>query len=455
MTGTTGPVNPEDDVLKRRSDGLGMAALDREAVEYAYDRLKAYIVSDVHLNNHPYDHGQGENPRRRNFRLFLNRLNQDVKAEEKILLVMNGDILDITGSWFEDVMPWDGHRDLVNETLSRVLREILDNNQATLDELRQLLEHPLTEIIYVFGNHDGMLQQYPESQQVIRDFLNPDATVQERIRFAPFYASEELDLYIEHGHLQDPFNHKGHGGEPPLGDVVNVLIVNRFVEMMMERLRQAGYSEPFLQRMHTRLHDIEYLRPLALLPVWVQTLAHDYERHPENIDKPQAVQAILISVVSEILLDPKMVAYLTRQLKLPRHILPLTISLVLRIPWILPFVSFLASKFMHRTHSNKYQYKAAQKLHREKGYRLIAFGHTHIPGVQPLSESAYYFNTGSWKPVINLFKISKDPVDLEYLNPDVQFNKVERCGILCIEKNDVLINTPAEFSLQTIQSGVG
>ncbi len=418
------------------------------------EKLKAYIVSDVHLNNHPFDSAHlAENPRRRNFRLFLRRLNEELQAGERMQLILNGDILDITGSWSESIMPWDVDRTLVLDTLKRLLLEIMENNLSTFEELRKLLRHPLTEIIYVFGNHDGMLQQYPESHAVVKAFLCPESEGQSRIRFVPFYASDELDLYLEHGHLQDPFNRKCGQNEPPLGDVINVLIVNRFVELAVNRFREHGYSETFINRIHSRLHDIEYLRPLALLPVWIQTIGYEYESHPESRHKVMGVPDILLAVIAEILRDPDMVAYMTRRLQWPRPMLPLMIKLILQIPWILPVISFFTSKLMRRTHSNKYQYKAAQKIHREKGYRLIAFGHTHIPGVQPLSQSAYYFNTGSWKPVINLFKISKDPVELEYLNPDVQFNKVERSGILLIEKSDS--TAPAEFSLQTIQSGLG
>lgn len=418
------------------------------------EKLKAYIVSDVHLNNHPFDAAHlSENPRRRNFRLFLRRLNEELQANERIQLILNGDIMDITGSWFEPVMPWDGNRPRVLETLNRLLLDIMENNLNTFEELRKLLRHPHTEIIYVFGNHDGMLQQYPESHAVVKTFLSPEAEGQSRIRFVPCYASEELDLYLEHGHLQDPFNRQCDQNEPPLGDVINVLIVNRFVELAVNRFREQGYSETFITRIHSRLHDIEYLRPLALLPVWIQTIGYEYEGHPESRGKAMGVPDILLAVIAEILRDPDMVAYMTRRLQWPRPMLPLMVKLILRIPWILPVISFFTSKLMRRTHSNKYQYKAAQKIHREKGYRLIAFGHTHIPGVQPLSQNAYYFNTGSWKPVINLFKISKDPVELEYLNPDVQFNKVERSGILLIEKSDS--SSPAEFSLQTIQSGLG
>lgn len=418
------------------------------------ETLKAYIVSDVHLNNHPFDAThQTENPRRRNFRLFLNRINEEIQPHQRIQLILNGDILDITGSWFEPVMPWDVDRPLVLNTLNRLLLDIMENNLSTFQELRKLLRHPQAEVIYVFGNHDGLLQQFPESQAVVKAFLCPETEGQARIHFVPFYASEELDLYLEHGHLQDPFNRQCDQKEPPLGDVINVLIVNRFVELAVNRFREQGYSDTFIHRIHSRLHDIEYLRPLALLPVWIQTIGYEYENHPESRGKSMGVPDILLAVISEILNDHHMVAYMTRRLQWPRPILPLLIKATLGIPWILPMISFVTSKLMHRTHSNKYQYRAAQKIHREKGYRLIAFGHTHIPGVQPLSQNAYYFNTGSWKPVINLFKISKDPVELEYLNPEVQFNKVERSGILLIEKSDS--TAPAEFSLQTIQSGLG
>lgn len=429
---------------------FGLSADTEPSEEY----LKAYIVSDVHLNNHPYDEAhQSENPRRRNFRIFLTRLNAEIRPNNRVQLILNGDIMDITGSWFNDIMPWDDDRPTVQRTLDQLLLAMMENNRATFQALGQLLKHPLVEIIYVFGNHDGMLQQYPESQNVFKNFLTDDPEAQGRIRFVPFYASDELDLYIEHGHLQDPFNRRENQQEPPLGDVINVLIVNRFVDMAVNRFRANGYSETFINRIHSRLHDIEYLRPLALLPVWVQTVSHEYAGNPESQGKNRSVQEIVLEVITEILQDPKMVAYMTHRLQWPRPMLPLIIKIILRIPWILPVISFLASKLMRQTHSNKAQYKAAQKLHRENGYRLIAFGHTHIPGVLPLSESAYYFNTGSWKPVINLFKLSKDPVELEYLSPEVRFNKVERCGILCIEK---LNNKgPAEFSLQTIQSGMG
>ena len=428
-----------------------------------FDCLKAFIVSDVHLNNHPYNmERETENPRRRNFRLFLTQLNREIRPSDKALLILNGDILDITGSWVDSPMPWDSDRKAVEKALQRLLLAILENNLAMIVEIRKFLRNPFSEVIYVFGNHDGLLQHYPSAQTVIRNFIamhvpgHPDhgsESMHHRIRFVERFVSEELGLYVEHGHRLDPFNRSA-VIQPPLGDVINVLIVNRFVETAVARLRERGYSETLIARLHNRLHDIEYLRPLSLLPVWIQNIAHQYHTHPENVGKREAVDKVLIEAIAEILSNPLMLRLLVERVHLPQRFLTLCIRLMLRVPAILPLISFVASKITRQGHSNKAQYKMAQKIYLEQGHRLLVFGHTHIPVVLPLSESAYYFNTGSWKPVINLFKYSKDPVELEYLNPELQFNKVERSGIVRIEKHDLTGREPIDFSLQTIQSGL-
>lgn len=420
----------------------------------AYDRLKAYVISDVHLNNHPYDRETDpENPRRRNFRMFLTQVNDTLRPTDKVQLILNGDILDITGSWFEEIMPWDPDPEAIEKIVCELVLQIVENNQAAFDEIRRLLQHPLSEVIYIYGNHDGLLQKYPKSRQALREALTQNPAEQERFRFAEHFESRELELYVTHGHLLDPFNYS-FIFDPPMGDVINLLIINRFLDWAVDRLKENGYSEEFTNKVHARLHDLEYLRPLSLIPVWVDSLANEFMNDPENRGKPKSVKTILIETISEILHEPKMTKLAVERLHMPKAFLSLLVKAMLSIPSILPVISFITSKLVSRSHSNKPQYQAAKKIHREKGYRLIAFGHTHIPTVQPLSQNAYYFNTGSWKPVINLFKQPLDPVELEYLNPDVQFNKVERCGILRIEKKDLTGRIPAEFALQTIQSGL-
>ena len=168
--------------------------------------------------------------------------------------------------------------------LARIVSEILDSNQTVWEEVQKLLAHPLAEIIYVYGNHDGLIQHYPGVQEHIRKLIGRSANAQARLHFVESYTSPELGLHVEHGHLLDPFNRPEHH-HPPLGDVINVLIVNRFVERALSRLTAHGYSERLIEKMHTRLHDIEYLRPLSLLPVWIQNTANHYLTHPENVGK--------------------------------------------------------------------------------------------------------------------------------------------------------------------------
>lgn len=418
--------------------------------------LKAYVVSDVHLNDHPYDRKtESENPRRKHFRHFLSRINQDLARRDgdRALLVLNGDILDMTGSWFEGILPWDHDARRVEALTMALLHRILDNNEAVLNELSRLVTSQAAEIVFVMGNHDGLLRRFPQARDIIRNRITENPDLQGTIRFVNFLDYPELSLYAEHGHQFDPFNRIQDPDVHPLGDYVNILIVNRFVEMVMSKLRENGYSAEVIGNLRVRLHDIEYLRPISLIPLWIETIAKDYRKHPENEGKRETIDAIILLVMAEIL-DTDATKRLVERLNLPKKFLTNMVNGFIHIPGTLPIVSFLISQAMRRTHSNRYQYKMAQRLHQAKGYRLITFGHTHIPNVMPVSQDGYYFNTGSWKPVVNLFKEQDFPpeANLEYLTPHVRFNKIERSGILVIQKSLENPDLPPQFSLQTNES---
>lgn len=424
----------------------------------AYSGILAYIVSDVHLNNHLYNPNSmvKEKLSQHAFSEFLEDVNHIASspsdtAVKKVLLILNGDILDITGSWFEPVMPWDDNRKAVEETLQCVLEQIFRNNPKTLSALQSFIEKPNTELLYVFGNHDGILESCPQSHRFIRQQISDKTDNHARIHFLPFFEFEPLELYVEHGHRFDPYN-GGRHFYPVLGDVVNVLIVNRIVDLTVKRLEEHGYAKSSITKIHKQLHNIEYLRPLSLLPVWIQKIATQASAEQGTATHLKPFDKILRKVLSDTLLDSEMIALVTNRLHIPKALFGLILKLTLRVPAILPLVSFIASKITRKTHSNDTQYREALTIAQKTGLRLIAFGHTHIPGIKPLGSNAYFFNTGSWKPVINLFKAyTDDLVELEYLHPDVQFNKVERFGILKIEK--LHMTEPATFSLTTLEKG--
>ncbi len=423
------------------------------------NRLKAYIVSDVHLNNDPYDkHSNKENPERKNFQKFLTELNINFSPDDQIVLILNGDIFDITGSWYNSVLPWDDDKEKVENILKDLVLEIIENNQLIIYELRQFLKHPLSRIVYVIGNHDDLLGGYPSAQELIRDkLLNEipkDLRKNKHIDFVKSFEYPELGLYVEHGHRFDPFNTSSNNHEPTLGDVINILIVNRFVELIVSRLESHGYGLDLISNIKYRLYDIEYLRPLSLLPFWIESIANIYCDHPEGEKKKESIETIFRSVVLEFHKDPWVTKYLSKKLHIPRFFLVFIIDLMVWFPKTLPALSFIVSKLLRRTHSNNFQNEIAKSMHEEKGYRMIVFGHTHIPTVTALSLAGYYCNTGSWTPVINLFKYSEHKSShIEYLTAEPEFKKVERSGILKIEKDLGLPESRPSFLLETVQSG--
>ena len=233
------------------------------------NHLTMYLVSDVHLNNHSYDKNNwAENPERKIFREFLSNVISKIQPDEKFLLILNGDIFDITGSWFTLPLPWDDDLESVEKLLHDVILEIIQNNLDIFHELRQIFKNPNAEIIYVIGNHDGLLEVYPSAQKLIKNKLLEGFSLadQERFSFVTSFEYKELGLYVEHGHRLDPYNLYDSKQKPPLGDVVNVLIVNKLIETVSLRLKEHGYSEEVVNKIKDRLHDIEHIRPLVLIP---------------------------------------------------------------------------------------------------------------------------------------------------------------------------------------------
>src|SRR5690348_4702268 len=65
-------------------------------------RLVAHVVSDIHLSTSASGITSGNN-----FLHFLEELNRKRTTEEESLLILNGDVFDITGSWHLETLPWD------------------------------------------------------------------------------------------------------------------------------------------------------------------------------------------------------------------------------------------------------------------------------------------------------------------------------------------------------------
>lgn len=429
--------------------------------------LRVYIVSDVHMNTQPYEPDtETENPSRKHFREFLTQLN-DEPTPGKTMLILNGDVIDINGSWYDARMPWDTDQTLVAEELINVVREILENNNRIMNELRRFLQQPNTEVIYIIGNHDRLLSVFPQSQQFIREQLSPDNI--DRFRFAPFLEVPELSLYVEHGQRLDPFNSVIKPGVPPFGDIVNIRIVNRFVDNVITEMTVAGYSNDVIRQMQSALDDLEYIRPLSLGPYWIQSVLEQFRSNPEiaarsqfplldsmmHDPKTESIDSLIHRIGVELLFDKALLKIISQRFHLPPFIFRTLFRMMLRFPTLLPVLSLLVTSVRYKAHFNQKQRDEAQKL-KDKGYAFIVFGHTHVPDLVALNEHSYYFNTGSWKPVINLFKRRKgDSVLIESLRQQSLLNKIERSAVVKLEYDAALPNQPARFEIITKQLGAG
>ncbi len=419
--------------------------------------LKIHVVSDVHLNDKYYDKNVfAENPEKKHFREFLTSLNKSYAVNDQVILILNGDILDVTSCWNESTLPWDTNTEKVEAILKNIITRIIENNIAIIEEFKQLLKHPLSKIVYVIGNHDNLIGQYKVAQELITEKLFEELIPEmknDRISFVNSYEYPELGLYLEHGHRFDPLN-TSDNHQPCFGDVISILMVNHSVEEIITRLKTNGYSPGLIANIESNLYDIEYIRPLSLLPFWIESIAHIYRNHPECQGKAESIQAIFRKVILNFHDNPWAIKYLSKKMHISKHFLMFCLELMMRCPPILPALSFMMSKLLRRTHSNNFQSQMAKKLYDEKNYRMIVFGHTHIPIVTTLGVTGHYCNTGSWTPVINLLKYSENKSSyMEYLIAESEFSRIEHSGTLNIELDLSIPNAKPKFWLKTIQKG--
>jgi UDP-2,3-diacylglucosamine pyrophosphatase LpxH len=420
---------------------------------------KLFIISDVHLNNGHEDINKNSRKKdRKLFEDFLSQINLEFKEDQKTTLILNGDIFDITGSWHNDEPPWKNKKynpAQIEELMLDTIKTIFANNKDIIQQLINFLSHSHTQIVYVLGNHDRLIGEFSAVKKYIQAELtkSSDSNESEKVFFVDFYEDQKLGLYVEHGHRFDPFN-ISETNEPALGDVINIMIVNQSVNLIAKKLKENNFEEDLIDQIISSLSDIEYLRPLSLIPFWIESIANIYCNRQECNIRNQSIREIFRQVVLHIQNNPWVIHYLSIQLKLPRLFVKYGMQVMLRVSFLMPALSFIISKLLYRTHSNSFQSKMAYKIYKEKGSKLIVLGHTHIPSLKALSHDSYYCNTGSWTPVINLFKYSEPEYSYsDYLMAQSEFKRIDHRGYLKLEKDLTDTNSKLKFSLETMQAG--
>lgn len=237
------------------------------------------FISDIHLT----DGSSGEtiNPGAfKKFALYLQDIVETANAQE-IEIVLLGDIFDVIRSrlWLDtEIRPWsdpaktDGSNNNLEFYANAIIDGIIKNDRnvksiAHINDFRNKMSQQgrNVKITYIIGNHDWMINRYPETRVKIAKFLSMDNPEQYKTSAFPLENLwSDYKVFGRHGDIYDSFNYDDNRDASSLGDAIVIDLLNRFPE---EVERDIGVNtEP---KFIAELKEIDNVRPLLSIPAWV------------------------------------------------------------------------------------------------------------------------------------------------------------------------------------------
>jgi UDP-2,3-diacylglucosamine pyrophosphatase LpxH len=426
------------------------------------------IISDLHLS----DGSTGGTISPGAFSIFAERLKQlavsaswradgTYRPIERIDLILLGDVLDPIRStrWTSrsNVRPWGNpHSPEFLDQIVRITSDILEHNAEGLAVLRGLAaEGGLTvpaalrssrpadlssavtggegqpvqvRIHYMVGNHDWFYHLPGPNYDALRRMLvqrmglanRPDRPLPHEIT-----ESEELlqamrrhKVAARHGDIFDPFNYEGDRDASSLGDVIVIELANRFASEV-----EAGLGSELPVSTVLGLREIDNIRPLMLIPVWIDGLLERTCTLPAMRKRVKTVWDRLADEFLQIDFVRQrdtwspfdLVDGLERALKFSKR---------LSIGWTSSIVEWL-HKIRGSSSDSFYQYALTEQDFRNRRAKHIVYGHTHTAESVPLDASyaegfvldQTYFNAGTWRRVHRQTQLA--PSEHEFVACDV------------------------------------
>ncbi len=420
------------------------------------------IVSDLHLT----DGTTGATTSPGAFQIFAERVQEMAVAAswradgsyrpvECIDLVLLGDIFDLMRSahWSPrtKVRPWSNpHSPEFVEQIAKITSDIIENNQDSLAVLRSLsaegfvtVPAPLrtarpaadgesepvpVRIHYMTGNHDWFFHlpgpNYDAIRRVVVDHMGlanePDQP------FAhDMIEDEELlnalrrhKVCCRHGDIFDPFNYDGEPDVSSLGDAIVLELVNRFSS---EAEATLGGELPGTTIVGLR--EIDNIRPLVLIPVWIDGLLERTCPYPTMRKKVKQIWDRLVDEFLSIDFVRRhdtaspfdLVDGLARILKFSKR---------LSVGWASAAAEWLQG-VRGANSGSYYPHALAEQDFRNRRAKYIVYGHTHAAESVPLDASyaegfvleQLYFNSGTWRRLHGQTQLA--PSEHEFLASDV------------------------------------
>ncbi len=416
------------------------------------------IISDLHLT----DGTSGSTISAGAFQLLSERLvdlacgasqrrDGGYRPVERIDLVLLGDVLDVIRStrWLESgVRPWDdADSPLLFEAVAGITADILRRNDEACSEFRKLAQHGVAvpaatrdgrpasreqhkvpvAVHYMVGNHDWFFHLPGENyNRLRRQIADPMGLATDPGAPFPHEAWEDNELlqtmrrhkvFARHGDVYDPFNYEGDRNASSLGDVVVIELLNRFGVQVAREL-----ADDLPESALAGLREIDNIRPLLLVPVWIDGLL---ERSCPQPSVRKQVKKVWDALADEFLDQPfvrrrdtwcpvDVVDGLQKALKFSRRLSVGWASWIAQWMWQLRGADT----------GSYYQHALSEQDFRNRRARHIVYGHTHHAEVVPLDASfaegyvlhQAYFNSGTWRRVYEQTQLA--PSEHEFIAAD-------------------------------------
>ncbi|MEM9658726.1 MAG: hypothetical protein AAF961_10230, partial [Planctomycetota bacterium] len=230
-----------------------------------------------------------------------NRRDGVYRPIDRVDLLLLGDVLDVirSGRWLQaQPRPWDDVEcPRLAATVAEITRGILTNNAEATGHLRQLAEHGIrvpaalsngrsatdalqqvpVRIHYMVGNHDWFYhlpgEPYDRLRSEVTRALGLATPPQAPFPHEAWESNELLQtlrrhrVFARHGDVFDPFNYEGERDASSLGDVLVLELLSRFSALVEQEL-----GEDLPDSALIGLREIDNVRPLLLIPVWIEGL---------------------------------------------------------------------------------------------------------------------------------------------------------------------------------------
>ncbi len=365
------------------------------------------FISDLHLT----DGTSGETINSGAFSKFTHYLEDmalTAKAN-KIEVVLLGDIFDVIRSdyWLQaQIRPWssedekDGNGGSLKDYTKEIVKKICNTNKESLGHLLKFKETMdntgvAVKYTYIVGNHDWLINRYPETRTLIAKSLKLDNI--DHYKTNHFLTDKywgDYKAFARHGDIYDPFNFEGDRDASSLGDALVIDLINRFPKEVENHI--GTDRDPDLIK---QLKEIDNIRPLLDIPLWVLGVCQKSGKLGEQVNK---VWDRLVDDFIDIDFIKK------RDTWYPFDVVD-AMQIGLKLSKWLSFkdIANLPLRKFQKTEDNYIEKAFNEDYMRRNEAQYVIYGHTHGQKIQPLdlvpmhsnTIQKTYFNTGTWRKI--------------------------------------------------------